>query len=67
MPTADCYRRRAAECQHLADAAMSESVRDTLQEIAQKYLSLAAHEERSLAIPPAATNGRGAPSPDARG
>ena len=40
MPTADCYRRRAAECQHLADAAMSESVRETLHDIADKYLAL---------------------------
>jgi hypothetical protein len=68
MPTADCYRRRAAECQHLADAAMSESVRDTLQEIAQKYLALATNEERlSSTMLDVAAKGRPPQSPDARG
>jgi hypothetical protein len=67
MPTADCYRRRAAECQHLADAAMSEIVRDTLQEIAQKYLSLATNEERSSTMLDVAAKGRPPQPPDARG
>ena len=47
MSTADVYRKRAAECQRQADAAVTESVRETLQDIADKYRVLAANEERS--------------------
>jgi hypothetical protein len=67
MPTADCYRRRAAECQHLADAAMSESVRETLHDIADKYLALAANEDRSSTMLDVAAKCRPPQSPDARG
>jgi len=64
MSSVDTYRRRAAACQRQADTATLESVRETLQDIAQKYLALAANEARSsrmrmlaaqgLAPPPAA-------------
>jgi hypothetical protein len=66
MSNADIYRKRAAECQRQADAAVLESVRETLQEIADKYLALAANEERSVGMSGLATKGRGDPSPDAR-
>ena len=66
MSNIDVYRKRAAECQRQADAAVLDSVRETLQEIADKYLALAANEERS-AVMPGSANGRGTPSPDARG
>ncbi len=67
MSKADVYRKRAAECQRLADAATRESVRETLIEVADKYLALADNEERSTMMLGSATNGRGIPSPDARG
>ena len=41
MSNVDVYRKRAAECQRQADAAVLESVRETLQEIADKYLDIA--------------------------
>jgi molecular chaperone GrpE (heat shock protein) len=66
MSKADVYRKRAAECQQQADAAMLESVRATLLEVADKYLALADNEERSAMMAGSATNG-GTPSPDARG
>ena len=47
MSNADVYRERAAECQRQADAVVSESARKALRDIAQKYLKLAANEERS--------------------
>jgi hypothetical protein len=50
MSKADVYRKRAAECQRQADAAVTESVRETLQDIAGKYRMLAANEERSGAM-----------------
>ena len=50
MSKADMYRKRAAECQRQADAAVTESVRETLQDIADKYRMLAANEERSGAM-----------------
>ena len=50
MSKADVYRKRAAECQRQADAAVTESVRETLQDIADKYRALAANEERSGAV-----------------
>jgi hypothetical protein len=50
MSKADVYRKRAAECQRQADAAVTESVRETLQDIADKYRVLAANEERSGAM-----------------
>jgi hypothetical protein len=65
MSSADTYRRRGAECQRQADAAASESVRETLLEISQKYLNLAANEERSVAML-SGPKVRGTPSPDAR-
>jgi len=46
MSTADVYRKRADECQRQADAAVTESVRETLQGVAAKYRALAANEER---------------------
>jgi outer membrane protein TolC len=69
MSNVDIYRKRAAECQRQADAAVSDSVRETLQEVADKYLALAANEERSVAMSSSATHGKGTrrPSPDARG
>ena len=51
MSKADVYRKRAAECQRQADTAVTESVRETLQDIADKYRMLAANEERSGAMP----------------
>jgi hypothetical protein len=50
MSKADVYRKRAVECQRQADAAVTESVRETLQDIADKYRMLAANEERSGAM-----------------
>ena len=50
MSNGDVYRKRAAECQRQADAAVTESVRETLQDIADKYRMLAANEERSGAL-----------------
>jgi hypothetical protein len=50
MSKADVYRNRAAECQHLADAAVLASARKTLQEIADKYQALAANEDRCAAM-----------------
>ena len=47
MSTADVYRKRAVECQRQADAAVTESVRETLQDVADKYQALAANQERS--------------------
>lgn len=66
MSNADVYRKRAAECQRQADAAVSESVRETLQEIAHKYLVLAANEDWSEAMSGPAARGPGTPRPDAR-
>jgi hypothetical protein len=66
MSKVDIYRKRAAECQRLADAALVTSTRETLQEIADKYLALAANEERSVAMVPSAMKPQGAPSPDAQ-
>jgi GAF domain-containing protein len=51
MSDANLYRERAAETQRLADAAESDSVRETLQDIARKYLNLAANEERAALVP----------------
>ena len=65
MSSADTYRRRAAECQRQAAAAALDGVRETLLEIAQKYLNLAANEERSATMP-SAPKGPETPSPDAR-
>ena len=50
MSKADVYRKRAVECQRQADAAVTKSVRETLQDIADKYRMLAANEERSGAV-----------------
>ena len=50
MSKADVYRKRAAECQRQADAAVTESVRETLQNVAEKYRTLAANEERAGAV-----------------
>jgi hypothetical protein len=50
MSSADVYRKRAAECQRQADAAVTKSVGETLREIAEKYLQLAANTERSAVM-----------------
>jgi hypothetical protein len=50
MSNTDVYRKRAVECQRQADAAVSESVKETLHDIADKYRMLAANEERSGAM-----------------
>jgi hypothetical protein len=50
MSNGDVYRKRAVECQRQADAAVTESVRETLHDIADKYRMLAANEERSGAM-----------------
>jgi histone H3/H4 len=47
MSSADVYRKRATECQRQADAAVTQSVRETLSELADKYLELATKAERS--------------------
>jgi hypothetical protein len=65
MSKADDYRERAAECLQQAEAATMDSVRDTLLDIAKKYLALAANEDRS-AKPALTQNGRGTP-PDPPG
>ena len=65
MSNADVYRERAAECQRQADAVVSESARKALRDIAQKYLKLAANEERSARLP-GLGDGKGTPPPDAR-
>jgi hypothetical protein len=67
MWSADYYRKRAAECQRHADAATSESVRETLQDIADKYLALAANEARSSRMLGVAANGLPTPPPEALG
>jgi hypothetical protein len=67
MSNADVYRKRAAECQRLADAAILQSVRETLLEVADKYLALAENEERSEVMSGSLPMGPGTPSPDARG
>jgi len=67
MSNADVCRKRALECQRQADAAVSPSVRETLQEVADKYLALAASEERSVTMSPSASKGYRTPSPHARG
>jgi histone H3/H4 len=46
MSSADVYRKRAAECRRQADAAITKSVRETLSELADKYLELATKAER---------------------
>ena len=50
MSKADMYRKRAAECQRQADAAVTGSVREILRDIADKYRMLAANDERSGAM-----------------
>jgi hypothetical protein len=50
MSNGDVYRKRAVECQRQADAAVTESVRETLHDIADKYRMLAANEVRSGAM-----------------
>jgi hypothetical protein len=50
MSKADMYRKRAAECQRQADAAVTGSVREALRDIADNYRTLAANEERSGAM-----------------
>jgi hypothetical protein len=50
MSNGDVYRKRAVECQRQADAAVTQSVRETLHDIADKYWMLAANEERSGAM-----------------
>ena len=50
MSKADVYRKGAVECQRQADAAVTESVRETLHDIADKYRMLAANEARSGAM-----------------
>jgi hypothetical protein len=65
MSRADDYRKRAAECLQRAEAATMDSVRNTLLDIAKKYLALAANEDRS-AQPALTKNGRGTP-PDPPG
>jgi hypothetical protein len=66
MSNADVYRKRAVECQRQADAAVTESVRETLQDVADKYQALAANEERSGAMPKLSGDGPTAKPPDAR-
>ena len=66
MSNADVYRKRAAECQRQADAAVSQSARETLQEIAEKYLALAANEDWSEAMSRPPARSPRAPPPDAR-
>jgi hypothetical protein len=46
MSKADLYRKRAAECQRPADAAVTGSGREALRDIADNYRTLAANEER---------------------
>jgi hypothetical protein len=58
MSQADHYRERAAEYQRQADAAVSPTSRVTLQDIAKKYLALAANEERYSAFSPEAAQAR---------
>jgi hypothetical protein len=67
MSKADVYRKRAAECQQQADAAVLESVRATLLEVADKYLALADNEERSEVMPGSETNNSRGTPPDPRG
>ena len=67
MSKADVYRKRAAECQRQADAAVTESVRETLQDIADKYRALAANEERSGATVKPGDKVPKTEPPDARG
>jgi hypothetical protein len=67
MSNADVYRKRAAECQRQADVAVSPSVRETLQEIADKYLALAANDDWSETMSRPAAPGRETLPPDARG
>ena len=67
MSSAECYRRGAVECQRQADAATTESVRETLHDIADKYLALAANEDRSSTMLDVAAKCRPPQSPDARG
>jgi hypothetical protein len=67
MSNADFYRERAAECQRLADAATLRDVRETLQDVANKYLALAANEERCAMIPGSAANRQATPPTHARG
>ena len=50
MSKADMYRKRAAECQRQADAAVTGSVREALRDIADNYRTLAANEEQSGAM-----------------
>ena len=67
MSKADVYRKRAAECQRQADAAVTESIRETLQDIADKYRALAANEERSEAMVELGSKRSKTEPPDARG
>ena len=67
MSKADVYRKRAAECQRQADAAVTQSVRETLQDIADKYRALAANEERSGAMLTPGDKVSKTEPPDARG
>jgi hypothetical protein len=46
MSSTDVYRKRATECQRQADAAVTQSVRETLSELADRYLQLATNAER---------------------
>jgi hypothetical protein len=46
MSSTDVYRKRATESQRQADAAVTPSVRETLSELADKYLELATNAER---------------------
>jgi hypothetical protein len=66
MSNADVYRKRATEYQRQADAAFLQSVRETLQEVANKYSALAANEDRSEAMSGRAMRGPQTPPPDAR-
>ena len=63
MSQADEYRQRAAVCQRQGDAAATPGARDTLRDIAKKYLKLAANEERaaSMSAQEAAANGSAPP------
>ena len=67
MLNGDVYRKRAVECQRQADAAVTESVRETLQDIADKYWMLAANEERSGATVKPGDKVPKTEPPDARG
>jgi hypothetical protein len=52
MSEAKIYRQRAADCERLADEAISKEVKETLREVAKKYVALATNEERSNRRPP---------------